>query len=326
MATSHSVGIIGVSGYGGGEALRLLAHHPQFEITRVYGSGSTGKRVGELHPALASVAPEVAKLQIEAFEPEACDVDALVASMPTGKSREALAAVPSGVKIVDVGGDHRFVDGWTYGMADLWPEQVATATRISNPGCYPTATLLALAPLAAAKLIESGPVIVDAKSGVSGAGRGGGEQLGYADTNESMHAYKPLVHGHEPEMASGLAAAGSDAGVAFVPHLVPMTRGLLATCYVRSAAGAAACAEAARKTYAASPFVVISDRPPLTKWASGSNFAFVHYAADESRRLIVATCAIDNLGKGAAGQAVQNLNLMFGLDAAAGLATLPLWP
>jgi N-acetyl-gamma-glutamyl-phosphate reductase len=234
-----------------------------------------------------------------------------------------LAKVPADVKIVDIGGDHRFVDGWTYGLADVWPDRVRKASRIANPGCYPTATLLALLPLIQGGLAGDGQIIVDAKSGVSGAGRGGGEQLGYADTNESLHAYKPLVHGHEPEIVEAL---GRD--VAFVPHLVPMTRGLLATCYVPAAEGvnANACVMAARALYEASPFVRITSQPPHTKWASGSNLVFVHYAVDETRSLICATCAIDNLGKGAAGQAMQNVNLMLGLDADRGLTALPLSP
>ena len=328
MSERYRVGIIGVSGYGGGEALRLLARHPNLDVAAVYGSASAGQKVGGLHPALAALTPKVADLTITPFEPAACDVDVLIASMPTGKSREALAAVPENVKIVDVGGDHRYVDGWTYGLADVWPERVKASSRISNPGCYPTSAMLALAPLAKAKLIDpsGGPVIVDAKSGVSGAGRGGGEQLGYADTNESLHAYKALVHGHEPEIASALADAGSDAGIAFVPHLVPMTRGLLATCYVRSTASANECVMAARALYDGSPFVRVTDTSPKTKWASASNLAFVHYAADPERGLVVATCAIDNLGKGAAGQAIQNANLMLGFDATAGLLDLPAWP
>lgn len=325
------VGIIGVSGYGGGEALRIVAQHPNLELVAVYGESSAGSRVGERYPALSALAPKVANLQVAPFEPDRVDVDVLIASMPTGKSREALAKVPTSVKIVDVGGDHRYVEGWTYGMADLWPERVKTATRISNPGCYPTAAILAIAPLVKAGLVtEDAPLIIDAKSGVSGAGRGGGEGFGYAEVNESIHGYKALEHGHEPEIQNALKDAGLAeavaARVAFVPHLVPMTRGLLATCYLSSAAHANECVQAARAAYEHSPFVRITPSSPRTKWTSGSNMALLHYAADPARRVVVATCAIDNLGKGAAGQAVQNANLMLGLDPAAGLTTLPLWP
>ena len=334
MAQQHRIGIIGVSGYGGGEALRLCARHPDFEVAAVYGEGSAGTRVGEHFPALSALAPAVANLRIARFEPAACDVDLLLASLPTGLSRGALAAVPTEVKVVDIGGDHRFVEGWTYGMADLWPERVRGAGRVANPGCYPTAAILALAPLFKAGLVQDGPTIVDAKSGVSGAGRGGGADFGYSDTNESVHGYKALEHGHEPEIKNALlqaaaGAAGSSQALdrlGFVPHLVPMTRGILATCYVTGGATANECVMAARALYGQSPFVRVGDVSPRTKWASGSNLAFLHYAADPRRRLIVATAAIDNLGKGAAGQAVQNANLMLGLDAAAGLDALPLWP
>ena len=329
MSQTHRVGIIGVSGYGGGEALRLCAQHPHFEVAAVYGESSAGTRVGEHVPALASLRPKVANLRIEPFDPAGCDVDVLIASMPTGKSRDALAAVPDRVKVIDIGGDHRFVDGWTYGMADLWPDRVRESTRIANPGCYPTAATLALAPLVKAGLVKDGPVIVDAKSGVSGAGRGGGSDFGYSDTNESIHHYKALQHTHEPEIKAALLDVNDAAPLgrlAFVPHLVPMTRGLLATCYATSDANANECVMAARALYADSPFVRVTSEPPRTKWASGSNMAFVHYAADPARRIVVATCAIDNLGKGAAGQAVQNANLMLGLDPAAGLDALPLWP
>ncbi len=328
MSERHRVGIIGVSGYGGGEALRLCAQHPDLQVAAVYGESSAGQRVGERYPAIAALAPAVARLRVEPFEPSSVDVKLLFASMPTGKSRDALAAVPERVKIIDIGGDHRFAEGWTYGLADVWPNQVADSARIANPGCYPSAALLALAPLAKAGYIDAaGPVIVNAVSGVSGAGRGGGEQLGYSEVNESVHAYKPMAHDHEPEIGQALADLGLAAlRLAFVPHLVPMTRGILATCYVTSRATANDCIQAARATYEASPFVRVTPEPPRTKFASGSNLAFVHYAADPQRGLVVATCAIDNLGKGAAGQAVQNANLMLGLPADAGLRSLPIWP
>ena len=317
------VGIAGVSGYGGGEALRLCLSHPQFEVTAVYGESSAGKPLAGLFPAW-----DVPDLTVRAFEPSG-DVDVLFASLPTGLSREPLAAVPDSVKIVDIGGDHRFVDGWTYGLADVWPTRVREARRVANPGCYPTATLLALAPLLKNKLVSpKAPIVVDAKSGVSGAGRGGGATFGYADVNETLAAYKPLAHGHEPEMqaAADNLAGGAAGRVAFVPHLVPMTRGLLATCYVGCDATTEQLAAAARELYAGSPFVRVVDKPPTTKMTAGSNLALVHYAADPERGLAVAFGAIDNLGKGAAGQAVQNANLMLGLDPAAGLAAPPLWP
>ncbi|MEL7237274.1 MAG: N-acetyl-gamma-glutamyl-phosphate reductase, partial [Planctomycetota bacterium] len=251
--------------------------------------------------------------------------------LPTGQSRDALAKVPAGVKVVDIGGDHRLhhedVTGWTFGLADLLADKIRASTRVANPGCYPSAAILALAPLAQAGLLSDGPIIVDAKSGVSGAGRGGGDQLGYAEVNENVYGYKPLQHGHEPEIAAALKQMGAQTQrLAFVPHLIPMTRGILATCYATSDATANDCIQAARALYSGSPFVRVTSEPPKTKHVQGSNAALLHFAADPKRGLVVAMAAIDNLGKGAAGQAIQNANLMLGLDPAAGLTALPLWP
>ena len=320
------VGIVGVSGYGGGEALRLCAAHPTFEVVYVAGEGSAGSSLVEKFPGVAS---ELADLLIEKWDPDALPpLDVLFASLPSGQSSEALARVPKGVRIVDIGGDHRYRDGWTYGLADVWPDKVRGATRVANPGCYPSAALAALAPLAAAGIVRPGrPVIVDAKSGVSGAGRGGGATFGFADVNEDVAAYALTKHAHTMEMAATLSSlgVGETARVAFTPHLVPMTRGILATCYVDADVSAEECFKVARDFYKGRPFVRVTDNPPHTKWATGSNLAFVSYAAHAGGP-VVALGAIDNLGKGAAGQAVQNANLMTGQPEAAGLAGPPLWP
>ncbi|MGF1634433.1 MAG: N-acetyl-gamma-glutamyl-phosphate reductase [Phycisphaerae bacterium] len=322
------IGIIGVSGYGGGEALRLVAQHPDMELVHVAGESSAGSRLGDRFPALPD---RYANLTIQPFEPEkTMGLDLVFASLPTGASQEPLARVPASVKIVDIGGDHRYVDGWTYGLADAFPDEVRQASRVANPGCYPAATLSAVVPLLQAGLVTGGPVIVDAKSGVSGAGRGGGNTFGFAEVNESVAAYKLLNHSHMAEIEVTMARFGTPGRAAgpltFVPHLIPMTRGILATCYLSGEADAAACAEAARAFYAGRAFVRVTDSPPASKLATGSNMAFVHYAADPKRKLIIAVGAIDNLGKGAAGQAVQNANLMLGLDETAGLTGMPLWP
>jgi N-acetyl-gamma-glutamyl-phosphate reductase len=325
---SIRVGIVGVSGYGGGEALRLCATHPTFEVTYVAGESSSGSRLVEKFPGIG----KLGDLTIQKWDPAALpDLDVLFASLPTGGSKDALAQVPAKTKIVDIGGDHRYADGWTYGLADVWPDKIKSATRIANPGCYPSAALAAIAPLVAAGLVKGGPLIVDAKSGVSGAGRGGGTTLGYAEVNEDVSAYALLKHAHVPEMQATINALGGDSsGLVFTPHLIPMTRGILATCYLQPAAGAgdvttAACMEAARAFYAGRPFVRVIDQPPHTKWATGSNLVYVSYAAKPGG-LIVALGAIDNLGKGAAGQAVQNANLITGQPETAGLEGTPLWP
>ena len=321
---SIRVGIVGVSGYGGGEALRLCAAHPSFEVVYVGGESSAGQKLGERFPGIG----KLANLAIDKWDPSALpNLDLLFASLPTGESREALALVPSKTKIVDIGGDHRAAEGWTYGLADVWPDKIKGQSRIANPGCYPAASLIALAPMASAKLIEPANVIVDAKSGVSGAGRGGGSTFGFAEVNEDVSAYGLLKHSHVPEMQATLSTlSGASASLTFTPHLIPMTRGILATCYARGRATTQQCLDAARKFYANRPFVRVTEKPPHTKWALGSNLAFVSYAADPERGLIIALAAIDNLGKGAAGQAVQNANLITGQSETAGLEGAPLWP
>jgi N-acetyl-gamma-glutamyl-phosphate reductase len=323
---SIRVGIVGVSGYGGGEALRLIAAHPTFELTYVAGEASAGQKLGERFPGLSG---KLAELVIQKWEPAAVKVDVLFASLPTGESKEPLAQVSKSTKIVDIGGDHRYLEGWTYGLADIWPDEISGKSRIANPGCFPAATLTALAPLLDAKLIEPHGIIVDAKTGVSGAGRGGGEsKFGYAEVNEDLAPYGLLKHTHMPEMSKTISKiVGTTAqGLVFTPHLVPMTRGILATIYARGKATTEQCLAAARKFYQGRAFVRVTDKPPHTKWASGSNLVFVSYAADPERNLVIALGAVDNLGKGAAGQAVQNANLITDQPEAAGLEGLALWP
>ncbi|KMO17059.1 N-acetyl-gamma-glutamyl-phosphate reductase [Methylobacterium indicum] len=324
---SIRVGIVGISGFGGGEALRLIAGHPSFELVYAAGEGSAGSRLAERFPGVPA---RLADVVIERWDPASLPpLDVLFASLPTGTSAEALARVPPEVKIVDIGGDHRYVDGWAYGLADIWPDRIAGRTRVANPGCFPAATLTALAPLLADGLIEPGNIVIDAKTGISGAGRGGADsRFGYAESNENLVPYGLLRHVHMPEIAETIErlSVGSAAGLVFTPHLVPMTRGLLVTVYARGRATTDRCLDAARRFYAARPFVRVTDRPPQTKWATGSNLAFVSYAADPERNLVIAMGVVDNLGKGAAGQAVQNANLICGLPETAGLDGAPVWP
>ena len=318
------VGIVGVSGYGGGEALRLCASHPNFDLVYVAGEGSAGQKLVERFPGIGAAG----ELTIEKWNPaELPALDLLFASLPSGESKSALVRVPEQTRIVDIGGDHRYVEGWTYGLADVWPDRIRQAKRVANPGCYPAATLAALAPLVANKLVEPTNVIIDAKSGVSGAGRGGGGTFGYAEVNEDVSAYGLLKHAHVPEMTQTLQEiSGKDASLVFTPHLIPMTRGILSTCYARTSASTQACLEAAKSFYKDRPFVRVVEKAPHSKWATGSNLVFVSYFADPAKQIVIALGAIDNLGKGAAGQAVQNANLMLALDEMAGLGGAPLWP
>jgi N-acetyl-gamma-glutamyl-phosphate reductase len=323
---SIRIGIVGISGYGGGEALRLCASHPEFQVVYAAGESTAGQKLVERFPGLRG---KLADLAIDKFDPAALpDLDVLFASLPTGGSKEPLARVPAKTKIIDIGGDHRYVEGWTYGLADIWPEKIKGQTRIANPGCYPAATLSPLAPLLANKLIDPNNVIVDAKSGVSGAGRGGGDsKFGYAECNEDLCAYGLIKHTHMPEISSTIKAiAGAESGLVFTPHLIPMTRGILSTIYCRGTADMKTCLDAAREFYKGRAFVRIVDKAPHTKWATGSNNVFINYACDPARNLIIAMGAIDNIGKGAAGQAVQNANLVCGMPETMGLEGLALWP
>jgi len=325
------IGIVGVSGYGGSELLRLCAGHPAFEVVYAGADRSAGQTLKQRFPALSGT--RVGELVIQRFVPEEVgQLDLLFASLPTGMSRDLLARLPASVKIVDIGGDHRFVDGWTYGLTELpgQRDRIANTSRLANPGCYPAAALLALAPLAKEGLIEPENIVIDAKSGITGTGRGDGSDYGYVETNEDMFAYGLESHPHVAEMERALEqVAGRKASVAFTPHLVPMSRGILATCYARprGSVQAARLCEAARACYDGEQFVNVlpaaNGRSAHTSWAAGSNLAFLSYAVNPRTGLVVALGAIDNLGKGAAAQAVQNANLMTGQPEGAGLGGLP---
>jgi N-acetyl-gamma-glutamyl-phosphate reductase len=327
------IGIVGVSGYGGSELLRLCVQHPAFEVAYVAGESTAGQTLAQRFPTLAAHA--AGQLTIQPFVPEkVAGIELLFASLPTGKSREPLARIAPGIRIVDVGGDHRFVEGWTYGLTELPGQRakIKATRRLANPGCYPAAALLALAPLVKEGLVEPEGIVIDAKSGVTGTGRGGASDFGYAETNEDVFGYGLEAHPHVPEMEQALAqVAGRKATIAFTPHLVPMTRGILATCYARprGSASAARLYEAAQACYAGEPFVRVvpldKGRGPHTKWATASNMAFLAYAVNARTGMVVALGAIDNLGKGASAQAVQNANLMTGQAETAGLGSLPVW-
>jgi N-acetyl-gamma-glutamyl-phosphate reductase len=320
------VGVVGVSGYGGGEILRLCAAHPQVEVVYAAGESSAGQRLGDRYPGLGG---RLSDLLIEPFRPEALpDLDVLFLSLPTGESRAVAPRLPNDLRIVDVGGDHRFVDGWTYGLTEVTgPGTVSASLRVADPGCFPAAALLALAPLVSRGLVEPSGIVVDAKTGISGAGRGGGSTFGYAEVNEDVVAYNLFKHAHTPEMREALSRmAEKPASLVFTPHLVPMTRGILATCYAHGRVCRDEALRAAREFYSEAAFVRVTEQPPHSKWAQGTNLAFVSYAADPEAEVVLALGAVDNLGKGAGGQAVQNMNLMLGLPETMGLDLVPILP
>ena len=331
--------VVGASGYAGGELIRLLSGHPSVEIASVHARERDGAPVaGEL--------PHLAPLGLTFRDGEPGEVDVAFLALPHGASA-ALAArlLERGVTVVDIGADFRLRDADTYatwygaphpnpellgeavyGLTEWSRDRLTGARLIANPGCYPTAALLALLPLARCGAI-GGDVIVDAKSGISGAGRSAGADYLFTELTESTRAYGLGGHRHRPEIEQGLAAAGASGPVTFVPHLVPQSRGLLATCYVTLGEDLDDDRLAAilHEAYDTEPFVHVSDTPPATKQVTGSNHAFVHARRVAERRAVVVS-VIDNLGKGAAGQAIQNMNVALGLDEAAGLTGLGLHP
>lgn len=321
------VGVVGVAGYGGGEILRLCAQHPAVQVVYAAGESSAGQRLGNRYPGLSGA---LADLTIQGFDPRNLpDLDLIFLSLPTGESRAAALNLPPEMKVIDVGGDHRFADGWVYGLTEvIGPATIAEAQRVADPGCFPAAALLALAPLVSRGMVEPSGIIVDAKTGISGAGRGGGSTFGFAEVNEDVSSYSLFKHPHTPEMREAISrmAGGAPASLVFSPHLIPMTRGILATCYARGAISTDQALRAAKEFYAEAAFVRVSDTLPHSKWAQGTNLTFLSYAADPESETVIALGALDNLGKGAAGQAVQNMNLMLGCPEQLGLETVPMHP
>jgi N-acetyl-gamma-glutamyl-phosphate reductase len=339
MSAAVRVAIVGASGYAGGELLRLLARHPSVEIASVHARERDGLPVASEHPHLAP-------LGLAFSDGEPGDVDVAFLALPHGASAPLAARLlERDVTVVDIGADFRLRDAdayatWyggvhpapellnraVYGLTEWSRERLAGATLIANPGCYPTASLLALVPFARCGAI-AGEVIIDAKSGISGAGRSAGADYLFTELTESTRAYGLGGHRHRPEIEQGLADAGATPRVTFVPHLVPQSRGLHATCYLSLGEDLddAALAQILHDAYDDEPFVHVTDEPPTTKQAAGSNHAFVHVRRVAERRAVVIG-VIDNLGKGAAGQAVQNMNVALNLDETAGLAGLGLQP
>jgi N-acetyl-gamma-glutamyl-phosphate reductase len=342
---THRAAVVGASGYSGAELLRLLAGHPQIEIAAATSREFAGSAVSAVYPNLA-VLGDLSYCTAEEAPLE--DVDIVFLALPHGASMDIgsrLAA--SGARIVDFSADFRLDDPaeyatwygkehvapewlgkWAYGLPELNREQIRGAALVANPGCYPTSAALALAPLLDAGLIEPGRIIVSAASGVSGAGRGVSAGVHFSHVDASFKAYGIATHKHTPEIEQTLARIRAGVSVTFVPHLLPMARGLLATCFAPLAGDAttASLQAALRERYKDEPFVHAVGTPPETKYVSGSNAALVYATADARTRTAVAVCAIDNLGKGAAGQALQNANLMLGLDETAGLAGGGIYP
>ena len=338
MTAMIRVSILGASGYVGGELMRLIAHHPAMEVAIAFAASSAGQPVAAVHPHLALAYPDK---RFEAWDKGLLRGSELIlAALPHGETqRLADELLAPGHPIVDLGADFRLdsaaeferwygeaharpdlLASFTYGLPELFRDAIARSTRVAAPGCYPTAANLALHPLIDAGAIETQGIIVDAASGVSGAGRAAAAGTHFCAVDGSYRAYGLLHHRHtaEIEMVSG-------AEILFTPHLMPASRGILATCYARATR---ACDPLAilRDAYAGERFVHVGETPPETKWATGSNAVFLTARYDERTGTVVSLAAIDNLGKGAAGQMVQCANLMLGLDEGAGLSTIGVYP
>lgn len=333
--------ILGASGYVGGELLRLCAGHPALRATRLFGDSKAGQPLGAVHPHVAPAYPQAV---VESWTEEALgDVDLVFAALPHGESQKLAATIlERGVPLVDLGADFRLhdpadyarwygephaaaalLDRFVYGIPELHRDAIRGAKAVAAAGCYPTSAILALKPLVDAGLIDPRSIIVDAASGVSGAGRGLKEATSFNTVDGSFAAYGLLSHRHTAEMEQELGGT-----VLFTPHLVPMTRGILATCYATASAPMAADAplKALEAAYADEPFVHVTADPPATKWVAGSNAVQLTARYDERTGRVLALAAIDNLGKGAAGQMIQCANLMLGLDERAGLANCGVFP
>jgi N-acetyl-gamma-glutamyl-phosphate reductase len=330
--------ILGASGYVGGELLRLLATHPQLVPAKVFGDSKAGQPLGAVHPNLAAAYPEAL---VERFGDGALGgIDIVFAALPHGHSQRLAATIlDKGIPFVDLGADFRLDDAATYerwyghaheapellrefvyGIPELHRAAIQRAKAVAAAGCYATAAILALKPLVDAGLVKPDSLIVDAASGVSGAGREAKEGTGFSTVDGSFSAYGLLSHRHTAEME--MAIGGT---VLFTPHLVPMTRGILATCY-GEATGPCDPLGVLEQAYAGEPFVHVTDQPPATKWVSGSNGVQLTARYDERTGRVLALSAIDNLGKGAAGQMIQCANLMLGLDESAGLTPIGVYP
>lgn len=335
---TYTAAVAGASGYAGGELLRLLLAHPDIAVGPIAAGSKAGRRLGEVHPQL----PALADRQLVAADPDALrHADIVFLALPHGESAAIALALPADLRIVDLGADFRLEDEsawhafyndsyaghWVYGMPELpgARSSIAEATRVANPGCYPTAVSLAMAPLLAEGLVD--PVVtVVAASGTSGAGRTPSETLLASQVMGSMSPYKVGgVHQHTPEMEQALArAAGIDVRVSFTPLLAPMPRGILATSTADLAEGVTSedLHECLHAAYAGERFVHVlpPGQWPQTSSTVGGNAVHVQAAADARAGRAIVVSALDNLVKGAAGQALQNANLMLGLDEGAGLS------
>ena len=329
----HSVSVFGSAGFTGALTARLLYRHPSLELRALTARSDVGRRLDDLYP-FHRVPIELEELDLDRH----AEVDAAVVAYPHGAAAPLVAGLRErGVRVVDLSADFRLQDPevygrWyrehqapellgeaVYGLPERYREEIRGASLVANPGCYPTASLLALAPLARAGLIED--VIIDAKSGVSGAGRAATEKTHFVTADENVNAYGVPSHRHIPEIEQELATLGADVRITFVPHLVPLDQGELVSCYVTTSAmiDGPDLEQLYADAYASEPFVELASTPPGVRDVRETNICRISVHRDERAGRVIVFAVIDNLWKGAASQAVQNLNLMLGLPEEEGI-------
>jgi len=342
-----AVGIIGGSGFTGAELLRLCAAHPQLEVAFATADSQVGAPIAAFYPSLARAYPE---LSFVPYEPGLVDqVDLLFLALPHGTSQRIVPDVLGKAKwIIDLAADFRLRDPalypvwygedhdvpdllgqFEYGLPELFRQELTGAATVAAPGCYPTTAALALAPLLQAGLVDTHGIVVDAASGVSGAGRPPKPNTTFCTVDEDFTAYGLLDHRHTPEIEQSLSrVSDTEVQVLFTPHLAPMNRGILATCYARpkGTTSTAALLDTYRDRYADEPFVVVTEDSPSTKATFGSNAVHVTARHDPRTGWVIAIAALDNLVKGASGQAIQCANLVAGLDETTGLTATGIYP
>jgi N-acetyl-gamma-glutamyl-phosphate reductase len=349
MSTKKKIGILGASGYTGADAVRLLARHPNAEISALTANTHAGKAMDEVFPHFFML--ELPRL-VEWEKVDWSKLDAVFCGLPHGTTQEITAAVMAAnpaIKILDMSADFRLRDmsvyaQWyghehraaklqgeaVYGLTEFYREQITAARLVACPGCYPTAALLALVPIVKAKLIDADDIVIDAKSGVTGSGRGLKQNSLFSEAGEGISPYSVSTHRHSPEIEQEIGvAAGSAVTVNFTPHLIPMSRGELCTSYVKLRGTSADDLRAAlEQAYRDEPFVHVVKKGvlPQTQNVRGSNYVQIGVFADRIKNRAIVISVLDNLVKGSAGQAIQNMNLMFGFPETTGLEQIALFP
>ncbi|MEK9684974.1 MAG: N-acetyl-gamma-glutamyl-phosphate reductase [Rhodospirillaceae bacterium] len=344
--TTFNVAILGASGYTGAELIRILALHPNARIFALSADRRAGEEIGSVFPHLGGLGlPKLQKVDEINFD----NIDFVFCALPHGTTHEIVQGIPERIKVVDLSPDFRLgnvsvYEEWyaphrapslqgtaIYGLPEIRRENIKKARLVANPGCYPTASILPLAPLLASGVISPADVIIDSKSGVSGAGRAEKEANLFAEVADGIHAYGVGSHRHMPEIEQELSlAAGATVRISFTPHLMPMSRGILSSMYVQVIGGQSASGvrDILKNQYSEEKFVRIMDEgvSPATRHVRGSNQCLINVFDDRLPGRIIVVSAIDNLVKGASGQAIQNMNIMMGVVEDTAISQLPMFP